>query len=57
MAKNVLLKQVNMNYFSIDLASGNVTMETVEKRVRLDVETVRAVIDFSNSCWPDKQMR
>ena len=32
-------------------------METVEKRVRLDVETGKAVIDSSNSCWPNKQMR
>ena len=31
-----------------DLASGNVTMETVEKRVQLDVETGKAVIDLLN---------
>lgn len=32
-------------------------MKTVEKRVRLDVETGKVVVDFSNSCWPSKQMR
>lgn len=31
-----------------DLASGNVTMETVEKRVQLDVEACKAVIDLLN---------
>ncbi len=40
-----------------DLASGNVTMEAVEKHVRLDVETGKAVIDFSNSYWPNKRIR
>ena len=32
-------------------------METVEKRIRLDVETGKAVIDFSNSYWLDKRIR
>lgn len=31
-----------------DLASGNVTMETVEKRVQLDVDACNAVIDLLN---------
>ncbi len=31
-----------------DLASGNVTMETVEKRVQLDVDACKAVIDLLN---------
>lgn len=31
-----------------DLASGNVTMETVEKRVQLDVDACKAVIDLFN---------
>ena len=31
-----------------DLVSGNVTMETVEKRVQLDVEACKAVIDLLN---------
>ena len=31
-----------------DLASGNVTMETVEKRVQLDVDASKAVIDLLN---------
>ena len=31
-----------------DLASGNVTMETVEKRVQLDVDAFKAVIDLLN---------
>ena len=31
-----------------DLASGNVTMETVEKRVHLDVDACKAVIDMLN---------
>ena len=31
-----------------DLASGNVTMETVEKRVRPDLETGKAVIELLN---------
>ena len=33
-----------------DLASGNVTMETVEKRVQLDVDACKAVIDLLNPC-------
>ena len=31
-----------------DLVSGNVTMETVEKRVQLDVDACKAVIDLLN---------
>lgn len=31
-----------------DLASGNVTMETMEKRVQLDVDACKAVIDLMN---------
>ena len=31
-----------------DLASGNVTMETVEKRVQVDVDACKAVIDLLN---------
>ena len=31
-----------------DLASGNVTMDTVEKRVQLDVEACKAVIPLLN---------
>ncbi len=31
-----------------DLASGNVTMETVEKRVQLDVDACRVVLDLLN---------
>lgn len=31
-----------------DLASGNVTIETVEKRVQLDVDACKAVIDLMN---------
>lgn len=31
-----------------DLRSGNVTMDTVEKRVQLDVDMCRAVIDLLN---------
>lgn len=31
-----------------DLASGNVTLETVEKRVQLDVDACKAVIDLLN---------
>ena len=31
-----------------DLASGNVTMDTVEKRVQLDVDACEAVIDLLN---------
>lgn len=31
-----------------DLSSGHVTMETVEKRVQLDVDTCKAVIDLLN---------
>ena len=31
-----------------DLASGNVTMETVEKRVQLDVDACKVVIDLLN---------
>ena len=31
-----------------DLASGNVTMETVEKRVQLDVDVCKIVIDLLN---------
>ena len=31
-----------------DLASGNVTMDTVEKRVQLDVDACKAVIDLLN---------
>lgn len=31
-----------------DLTSGNVTMETVEKRVQLDVDACNAVIDLLN---------
>ena len=31
-----------------DLVSGNVTMDTVEKRVQLDVDTCKAVIDLLN---------
>lgn len=31
-----------------DLASGNVTLETVEKRVQLDVEVCKAAIDLMN---------
>ena len=31
-----------------DLTSGNVTMETVEKRVQLDVDACKAVIDLLN---------
>lgn len=31
-----------------DLASGNVTMETVEKRVQLDVDVCKAVMDLMN---------
>ena len=31
-----------------DLESGNVTMETVEKRVQLDVDACKAVIDLMN---------
>jgi hypothetical protein len=49
-----------------DLASGNVTMDTVEKRVQLDVEACKAVIpllnpspmerSFSSSFLPSRQM-
>lgn len=34
--------------FKRNLVSGNVTMETVEKRVKLDVDVCKAVIDLLN---------